>query len=248
MKAWTVLLLLIGWSPAAVAQIEVSLPDIEGDPGDNIVIAVDVSDLTGRNVTGFWFKLLFDPNVMVVTGVTLEGSITEGELVSPADAPAAGEFVVTGATEIGGPLSGSGALVYLTAHLGEPGFTVLQFDHFQFNDGIPESLLSNGSVRSGTPTSAEEGEQPGAAFRLQGHYPEPATDTVNIKVELGEPGQVQVRLFDMLGREVATTAFVTDAGAGLNLPVEVSDLPAGKYIYSITAGSFSANGMLTVSR
>jgi len=243
-KAWLLVLFLIGWSPVAVAQIEVSLPEVEGDPGESVVLPVVVSDITGRDVKGFWFKLLFDPDVIEVDGVDLIGSLSEGSLVAT-NARTEGEFVVASANAR--PLSGSGPLIYMTATLISQGASTLQFDDFLFNDGSPDALLFSGLVRSGTSTSAED-ERPSTTFRLHGHFPEPATDTVNIQVDLALAGQLQVRVFDMLGREVAATAFMKEAGAGQDVPVDVGDLSAGKYIYSVTAGPSTATGLLTVSR
>jgi len=243
-KTWLLVLMLIGWSPVAVAQIEVSLPDVEGDPGESVVIPVVVSDITGRNVKGFWFKLLFDPEVMEIDSVDLTGSLSEGSLVAT-NARTAGEFVVASANARA--LSGSGPLIYMTATLISQGASTLQFDDFLFNDGSPDAALFSGLVRSGTVTSAED-ERPSTTFKLHGHYPEPATDTVSIQVDLALPGPLQLRVFDMLGREVAATGFMKDAGAGQDVFLDVGDLSAGKYIYSVTAGPSTATGLLTVSR
>ena len=41
-------------------------------------------------------------------------------------------------------------------------------------------------------------------FRLQGNYPNPFNPTTTIRYELAQPGAVELRIFDVQGRELAT--------------------------------------------
>ena len=248
MRVWLALLLLIGWVGPAAAQIDVSLPDIQGDPGDEVVIPVLVSDVTGSNVTAFWFRLVFDPTVVEFMDIVLVGSVAEGSLAST-NASTEGEFVVACAIATTRPFSGSGVLIYLTARLRAEGHSALEFDEFTFNDdGIPGARLFAGSATSGAPTYSESDEHPGAAFRLRGHFPEPAADEVSIRIEVVVPGPVHVRIFDLLGREIAADRYWWDAASGSTILLSVGDLSAGTYIYSLTSRGFTANRMLTISR
>ncbi|HYF45620.1 MAG TPA: T9SS type A sorting domain-containing protein, partial [Acidimicrobiales bacterium] len=70
---------------------------------------------------------------------------------------------------------------------------------------------------------------------------------------LPERAEVTVRLYDVLGRAVLTSApAAVEAGAARAVAVDVSALPAGVYVYRVEAaspgGAERASGRLTVVR
>ena len=74
------------------------------------------------------------------------------------------------------------------------------------------------------------------AFALRGNYPNPFNPVTSIRLDLPEAAQVQVSVFDLLGRQVLTPAAVwLSAGSSRSVAVDASSLPSGTYVYRVTA-------------
>ncbi|MGE5458718.1 MAG: multicopper oxidase domain-containing protein [Methanococcaceae archaeon] len=81
-------------------------------------------------------------------------------------------------------------------------------------------------------------------FALHQNYPNPFNPSTTIQFQLPQAGQVEIKIFDSLGREVTTLVNqVYEAGAhsvewqGVNS--FGAKMPSGVYIYAMKAGSFS---------
>jgi hypothetical protein len=83
---------------------------------------------------------------------------------------------------------------------------------------------------------------------LDANYPNPLTSTTSIGYTIPDRRYVTLIVRDMLGREV-TTLVSKDQGAGhYSVPFDASHLPAGTYIYTLTAGGNKLEGKMTVNR
>ncbi len=101
--------------------------------------------------------------------------------------------------------------------------------------------------------SAEDGATVPTAFALRSAAPNPARGGATVRFDLPEPAEVSVAFYDVLGREVLTTAPVPmAAGAGRAVLLNTGALPAGVYVYRVEAalpsGMERASGRLTVVR
>ena len=76
-------------------------------------------------------------------------------------------------------------------------------------------------------------------FALNQNYPNPFNPTTKIGFDLPQASNVELNVYDMLGRKVAT--LVSDRmNAGTHtMQFDASRLASGMYIYRIEAGSFS---------
>lgn len=75
-------------------------------------------------------------------------------------------------------------------------------------------------------------------FALYQNYPNPFNPTTTIAYDLPEPSNVQIRVFDVLGRLV-TTLVDSEKRAGRHKVVfDASQLASGFYVYRIKAGDF----------
>lgn len=87
-----------------------------------------------------------------------------------------------------------------------------------------------------TGTAVEEGpatEMP-TGFELLGNYPNPFNPATTIRFALGEPSRVQVRVFDLLGRQVAMLVDGQVLGAGVHdVRFEAADRSSGLYLYRV---------------
>jgi len=85
----------------------------------------------------------------------------------------------------------------------------------------------------------DERSHPG--FELNQNYPNPANPGTTFRFSLSKPGEVSLKVFDSLGREVATLARGYEAAGTHVVSFDGSWLPAGVYYCRLQSGE----GMLT---
>ena len=93
--------------------------------------------------------------------------------------------------------------------------------------GTKLSVGNNGSVLN-----------PGADFRLAQNYPNPFNPTTNITYVLPKTENVSLKVYDVLGREVATLVNEVKPAGVYTVPFNASNLASGVYFYKLQAGSF----------
>ena len=85
-----------------------------------------------------------------------------------------------------------------------------------------------GPVQPGLPTE----------FGLSQNYPNPFNPSTTIRFELPMSGEVSLKVFDLLGREVATiVSGHKDAGTHI-VRWEATSQPSGVYLYRLQASEF----------
>lgn len=113
-----------------------------------------------------------------------------------------------------------------------------------FDNTIPFTLGPNGSIsfEGGSllvPVSVASPEQNlPQSFFVEQNYPNPFNPSTIIRFGLPSPSQVSVKVYNLLGQEVATL-FEGRKNAGVyELPFDAVNLSAGIYLYRIEAGEF----------
>ncbi len=91
---------------------------------------------------------------------------------------------------------------------------------------------------SEVPTSVENESNIPYTFELNQNYPNPFNPTTQIKYSVAERGNVSLKVYDMLGREVATLVNTTKNAGSYEINFNASSLASGVYIYKIQAGNF----------
>lgn len=88
-------------------------------------------------------------------------------------------------------------------------------------------------------TSVEEraGEIP-ETYTLKQNYPNPFNPSTTIRFALPEAGDVQLVVYDMLGREVATLVDDHKQAGSYDVRFDAGHLSSGVYIYQLRAGDF----------
>ena len=75
-------------------------------------------------------------------------------------------------------------------------------------------------------------------FRLQQNYPNPFNPSTTIQFALPKRSEVTLKIFDLLGKEVATLVDEKLQSGEYKVIFEAGDLPSGVYFYRIKAESF----------
>ncbi|MGE5499359.1 MAG: YCF48-related protein [Syntrophothermus sp.] len=75
-------------------------------------------------------------------------------------------------------------------------------------------------------------------FSLYQNYPNPFNPTTTISYSLPKETHIELKVFDMLGREVTTLVNKEQTAGEHKVQFEGSSLPSGVYIYTIQAGMF----------
>jgi hypothetical protein len=75
-------------------------------------------------------------------------------------------------------------------------------------------------------------------YKLEQNYPNPFNPSTTISYQLPEAGNVSLKVFDVLGREVATLVDEYRNAGSYEIEFVASALPSGVYFYQLKAGDF----------
>ena len=75
-------------------------------------------------------------------------------------------------------------------------------------------------------------------FALDQNYPNPFNPSTIIKYSIKEKSNVELKIFDLLGSEIATLVNEEKAPGNYDVSFDASSLSSGVYLYTIKAGSF----------
>lgn len=98
------------------------------------------------------------------------------------------------------------------------------------------------------PTRVDEKETRPFEFALHQNYPNPFNPTTNISFTLSQPSVVNVRMFDITGKEVAELVHEYLPAGMHGRTFSADHLASGVYFYRLTAGNASQTRKMTVMR
>lgn len=75
-------------------------------------------------------------------------------------------------------------------------------------------------------------------FELNQNYPNPFNPSTQIGYSISEPGHVNLSVYDLLGRKVATLVNERRTAGNYSIKFDASALASGVYFYRLEAGSF----------
>jgi hypothetical protein len=78
-----------------------------------------------------------------------------------------------------------------------------------------------------------------AGYSLSDAYPNPFNPTTTIQYEIGEFGFVSLKVYDLLGSEVATLVNDVQHVGVYEINFNATGLPSGTYFYTLTADGFT---------
>jgi hypothetical protein len=78
-------------------------------------------------------------------------------------------------------------------------------------------------------------------FSLEQNYPNPFNPTTTINYTLAERSSVTIKVYDVLGNEVANLVNTTQEAGKHNVRFDAGKLASGLYIYTLNAGNFTSS-------
>jgi hypothetical protein len=96
----------------------------------------------------------------------------------------------------------------------------------------------NGAVWIPGVSSAENNNDASTSFRILQNYPNPFNPTTSIRYSVSELTKISLKVFDVLGKEVATLVNEEKPAGSYEVEFNASRLPSGIYFYKLQAGSF----------
>ncbi len=78
-------------------------------------------------------------------------------------------------------------------------------------------------------------------FNLEQNYPNPFNPSTTINYTLAERSAVTLKVYDVIGNEVATLVNSTQEAGKHNVKFDASKLSSGLYIYTINTGNFTSS-------
>lgn len=96
-------------------------------------------------------------------------------------------------------------------------------------------LKANGVTAVKEPTDANVIP---SEFKIDQNYPNPFNPSTNIRYQLPSNSFVTIKVYDILGKEVATLVRGNESAGTHNVNFDASKLTSGVYIYTLNAGSF----------
>jgi hypothetical protein len=105
------------------------------------------------------------------------------------------------------------------------------------------SCASNGTIAKMTGTPIVGIENPNSqvpqVYALEQNYPNPFNPTTNIRFALPKAGMVELKIYDILGREVAVLLNNVTPAGNHTVEFDASQLSSGVYFYTLKAAEFT---------
>ncbi|MEO8167655.1 MAG: glucoamylase family protein [bacterium] len=119
------------------------------------------------------------------------------------------------------------------------------WNRFMQNADIQRGLLRAGS----SPIVSVDGvNQLPMDFALEQNYPNPFNPTTRLSFVVGRSSYVSLKIFDLLGRVVATLVSETKPAGRYNVEWDAADVTSGVYFYRFTAGSFTQTRKMILAK
>ena len=213
--------------------------DAPAEPDSVLWVTIRAQDLTSAG--GAAFEVAYPASKATVEAVEMSDWFGEGALTQSHVDETAG-VVGIGLVNADSVRSGSGVLARLKVRLSE-----------STTDPVQLQLREARVGRTGRIASLEAGDgiqvrRVPETFKLYGNYPNPIRKRTTIRYDLPSERHVKLRVYDVLGRHVATLVDETQKAGQKTVTWQAAEMASGVYVYRLTAGDRSDTGKMTVVR
>lgn len=211
------------------AQLAMTIYNARGNAGQTVEIPVAIpTDLAG--IRSAEMKLLYNSSAIKIKNIkktdltktfTIASNIQSG--------------YVNVAMANGDALDEGGQLFIVEAEVLKASDNItIQAEDVKFNDTRISSVTSVGAGKIEVPST----------YTLSQNYPNPFNPSTTIEYQLPQNGLVQLKIYDIAGREVATLINEVQNAGSYRVQwnatdVQGSKVASGVYFYRLTSGSFS---------
>ena len=112
----------------------------------------------------------------------------------------------------------------------------------------PHQNLGMVGTITATISGVEDENNPPKKFQLSQNYPNPFNPFTTIKYSLLEPAKVTLKVYNLLGKEVAELVNGNKNAGNYEVEFDASTLPSGIYFYELKAGSFTQTKKMVLLR
>lgn len=126
------------------------------------------------------------------------------------------------------------------------GYLVVIISEVDSGAGLEEYMKTEFRWIEGVPTSNEDVHGISKYFKLAPAYPNPFNPGTNIKYTLERSGEVSIRVYDILGKEVATLMDGPQLAGSHTLRFEARNLSSGIYFVRMVSGEFIETKSMTL--
>lgn len=109
-------------------------------------------------------------------------------------------------------------------------------------------VLNTDKAANKSSQKAEQISLTPAEYNLEQNYPNPFNPTTVISFQTPNPGKVSLKVFDILGKEIATLVDGYLEAGTHNIKFNASNLVSGVYIYKITADNFTQSRKMILTK
>lgn len=113
-------------------------------------------------------------------------------------------------------------------------------------NNLPPIFATEATLNLANITSVEEIKQVPTDYILEQNYPNPFNPSTTIRFSLPKDGFVSLKVFNLLGQEVASLVNEIKTAGNHNINFNASNLSSGVYLYKLNAGSFTSVKKLTL--
>jgi len=230
-------LIIIAWGRTdVISQVNVKIPDMKTSQDTVVFVPVVVSDVSGYGIISYQFQVRFDSLVIKAVGVSAKSTLTAQWGNAIANFDSAGKMIV-GAFGISELTVGDTLINLVFDVIAQPGdSTPIILEKFKFNNGNPKAIIDNGSLKITLPTRIRDRNPSNIPkkMKLLNNYPEPFQDQTRILVQLNQPGQLQIEIFNVLGQRIKQYEKLSINTSGISIDWNATDsrgmrVPPGVY-------------------
>lgn len=220
------------------AQVVISLPVDSVIIGEDFMIPISLEGLqnSGDEICGYTLAIKYDSSVIEISDFKPEGTVSSGFSIEHDSLYTDSLYTISGAGT--NCINSDGILINLKASSISVNKTALIFFEFEINEGNPEVTVLNGEISIRTLVSSEIDFKSPNTFSLHQNYPNPFNPSTNIEFSLPQTSNVELRVFDLTGREVVSLVSGVKTAGNHTVSFDASQLSSGVYIYRLKAGEF----------